>query len=364
MNESMGKRIQKLRRQRGLTQEQAAAALGVTAAAVSKWETDAACPDVAMLAPLARLLKVTVDDLLDFRPALTPEEIPPLLAESRRLFEEKRAGEAREAVLALLQEYPGDLNLCFTAASLLAGYLASAGDERETREQGRQAAELLEKCRESDQQELRDASCFMLANLYNMLEDPDRALAAMEELPQSELNTRLVRANILLGKGETTAAEREQQLGLYSAGRDVCLHLMGLAAIADRDGEPEQGLALLDKALAVEDLLKMGQVSGMESSIRLMRAGKLCTLGRLEEAQREAERYVDTALRMTNLAGGPVRQETGLYSRIEVRTSAISRKFLLATIRRTLVEDQDFQPLRGTPAWAAMLERLEGAGEE
>ena len=95
-----------------------------------------------------------------------------------------------------------------------------------------------------------------------------------------------------------------------------------------------------------------------------MRAGKLCTLGRLEEAQREAERYVDTALRMTNLAGGPVRQETGLYSRIEVRTSAISRKFLLATIRRTLVEDQDFQPLRGTPAWAAMLERLEGAGEE
>ena len=84
MNESMGKRIQKLRRQRGLTQEQAAAALGVTAAAVSKWETDAACPDVAMLAPLARLLKVTVDVLLDFRPVLTPVEIPPLLSECQR----------------------------------------------------------------------------------------------------------------------------------------------------------------------------------------------------------------------------------------------------------------------------------------
>lgn len=363
MNESMGKRIQKLRRQRGLTQEQAAAALGVTAAAVSKWETDAACPDVAMLAPLARLLKVTVDDLLDFRPALTPEEIPPLLAESRRLFEEKRTGEAREAILALLREYPGDLNLCFAAASLLVAYLASTGDEGETREQGRQAAELLEKCRESDQQELRDASCFMLANLYNMLEDPDRALAATEELPQPELNTRLVRANILLGKGETAAAEREQQLGLYSAGRDVCLHLMGLAAIADRNGEPEQGLALLDKALAVDDLLKMGQVGCMESSIRLVRAGKLCTLGRLEEAQREAERYVDAALRMADLAGGPARQGTGLYSRTEVRPTAISREFLLATIRRALTEDQDFQPLRGTPAWASMLERLEEAGK-
>lgn len=359
MNESMGKRIQKLRRQRGLTQEQAAAALGVTAAAVSKWETDAACPDVAILAPLARLLKVTVDDLLDFRPALTPEEIPPLLAESRRLFEEKRAGEAREAVLALLQEYPGDLNLCFTAGSLLAGYLASAGDERETREQGRQAAELLEKCRESDQQELRDASCFMLANLYNMLEDPDRALAAMEELPQSELNTRLVRANILLGKGETAAAEREQQLGLYSAGRDVCLHLMGLAAIADRDGEPEQGLALLDKALAVDELLEMERVGGMESSLRFLRASKLCTLGRLEEARQELERYVDTVLHLADVAGGSMRQGSGLYSCTELRPAAVSREFFLNTIRGALEEGAEFQPLRGTPAWDGLLERLE-----
>lgn len=317
-----------------------------------------------MLAPLARLLRVTVDGLLDFRPALTPEEIPAMLERSRRLFEDKRAGEAREAVEALLREYPGDQELCFQAAGLLVYYLNTPADEEEVRGQVRRAAELLEEVRENGRQELRDAACYMLANLYTMLEDPDRALAVTAELPQPELNVRLARAAILLEKGETEAAEREQQLGLYSAGRDVCLHLMGLAAIADRGGEPEQGLALLDKALAVEDLLKMGQVSGMESSIRLMRAGKLCTLGRLEEAQREAERYVDTALRMTNLAGGPVRQETGLYSRIEVRTSAISRKFLLATIRRTLVEDQDFQPLRGTPAWAAMLERLEGAGEE
>ena len=359
MRESLGKRIQRLRRERGLTQEQAAAALGVTAAAVSKWETDAACPDIAMLAPLARLLKATVDDLLDFRPTLTPEEIPALLAESRQLFEKKRTGDAREAALALLREYPGDLWLRFHTASLFMAYLTSTKDEAEVREQGRQAAELLEECRDSDQPELRDASCFVLANLYNMLEDPERAMKAAEELPQPELNARLVRANILLGKGEIQAAEREQQLGLYSAGRDVCLHLMGLAAIADRSGEPEQGLVLLDKALEVDQLLKMEQVGGMESTIRLLRAGRLCSLGRLEEAQQELERYVDAALRIADMAGGPARQGTGLYSRTEIRPTAISRGFLLGTIRRALTEDQDFQPLRGTPAWVALLKRLE-----
>ena len=60
----IGKRIQRLRRERSLTQEQLAAALGVTSAAVSKWETNAAIPDVAMLCPLARMLGITVDALL------------------------------------------------------------------------------------------------------------------------------------------------------------------------------------------------------------------------------------------------------------------------------------------------------------
>lgn len=184
-------------------------------------------------------------------------------------------------------------------------------------------------------------------------------MKAAEELPQPELNTRLVRANILLEKGEIKAAEREQQLGLYSAGRDVCLHLMGLAAIADRSGEPEQGLALLDKALAADELLEMERVGGMESSLRFLRASKLCTLGRLEEARQELERYVDTVLHLADVAGGSMRQGSGLYSCTELRPAAVSREFFLNTIRGALEECAEFQPLRGTPAWDALLERLE-----
>ena len=85
----IGKRIQHLRREKGLTQEQIAAALGVTSAAVSKWETNAALPDIGMLCPLARLLGITVDVLLDFRPALAMEEINGLLADRRKLLDRK-----------------------------------------------------------------------------------------------------------------------------------------------------------------------------------------------------------------------------------------------------------------------------------
>lgn len=42
--------IRRLRRAKGLTQEQVAQALGVSAPAVNKWERGACCPDLALLA--------------------------------------------------------------------------------------------------------------------------------------------------------------------------------------------------------------------------------------------------------------------------------------------------------------------------
>ena len=48
---SLGANIAALRKARGLTQEQLAAQLGVSAPAVSKWETCSSCPDITLLCP-------------------------------------------------------------------------------------------------------------------------------------------------------------------------------------------------------------------------------------------------------------------------------------------------------------------------
>lgn len=47
--------IRKKRKEQGMTQERVAAALGVTAPAVNKWEKGITCPDIALLPALARL---------------------------------------------------------------------------------------------------------------------------------------------------------------------------------------------------------------------------------------------------------------------------------------------------------------------
>ena len=60
-----GQKIQALRKQRGLTQEQLAQRLGVSRQAVSRWELDESLPETANLLPLRDALGVSIDALLD-----------------------------------------------------------------------------------------------------------------------------------------------------------------------------------------------------------------------------------------------------------------------------------------------------------
>lgn len=61
---TIGKEIQKLRKEKRMTQEALAAEMGVTIGAVSKWETGNAFPDIPMLCALADYFGVTTDELL------------------------------------------------------------------------------------------------------------------------------------------------------------------------------------------------------------------------------------------------------------------------------------------------------------
>ena len=62
---SLSANIKRLRQEKNLTQEQLAAKLGVSAQAVSKWETSETYPDGALLVPLANELEVSLDVLFD-----------------------------------------------------------------------------------------------------------------------------------------------------------------------------------------------------------------------------------------------------------------------------------------------------------
>ena len=59
----LGENIALHRRTAGLTQELLADRLGVTAQAVSKWERQISCPDIALLPSMADVFGVSIDEL-------------------------------------------------------------------------------------------------------------------------------------------------------------------------------------------------------------------------------------------------------------------------------------------------------------
>ena len=73
----IGKNLQKLRKQKDLTQEALAEAVGVARQTIAKWESEESTPDLEMSGKLASVLEVTLDDLvnapedeLDSRPGM------------------------------------------------------------------------------------------------------------------------------------------------------------------------------------------------------------------------------------------------------------------------------------------------------
>ena len=61
----IGKFLQELRKEKGLTQEQVAAHLNTTNRTISRWETGSNTPDISMLVDIAEFYGVDVREIID-----------------------------------------------------------------------------------------------------------------------------------------------------------------------------------------------------------------------------------------------------------------------------------------------------------
>jgi transcriptional regulator with XRE-family HTH domain len=66
---NIGEKIQTLRKQNEISQEQLAEKLNITRQAVSKWETGESLPDIENIVQLSNIFNVTADELLRNQPA-------------------------------------------------------------------------------------------------------------------------------------------------------------------------------------------------------------------------------------------------------------------------------------------------------
>lgn len=77
--QTLGRRIQEARKAAGLSQESLGERLGVSRQAVSKWEADAAVPELENLIAMSRIFGVTIGALLGVEPEAAgdvPKKMP------------------------------------------------------------------------------------------------------------------------------------------------------------------------------------------------------------------------------------------------------------------------------------------------
>ena len=81
----LGKKIKRLRLNKGVTQETLANALGVTYQAVSRWENETTMPDISLLPQISVFFGVSIDELFEFTEESQYERIQNMLNEKSSL---------------------------------------------------------------------------------------------------------------------------------------------------------------------------------------------------------------------------------------------------------------------------------------
>lgn len=103
----LGEKIKSLRKQKNISQEVLAQALGVSFQAVSKWETAATMPDVALIPAIASFFSVSTDELFDFNLIEQEEKVMDIVGRAADLRWEQPA-KAEEILRQGLKQFPGN----------------------------------------------------------------------------------------------------------------------------------------------------------------------------------------------------------------------------------------------------------------
>ncbi len=234
------------RRAKGLTQEQVAAALGVSAPAVSKWEGNLSFPDITLLPRLARLLGTDLNGLMAFQEELSRQEVGEFLNRLAALPLDQAFSLAREKV----GEYPNCALLALNVALTLEGMLALKG------EAGPDGwiLSLYERAAASEDREVADKAKAMLFSRRLEAGEDTQAEELLAALPRQPLFQReRMEARLALARGDWQRAGMllESQLSRQvSLAQDTLLSLMDLAA---KEGQPRRISPLADHALALAE---------------------------------------------------------------------------------------------------------------
>ena len=278
---TFGERLRELRLKSGLSQEEAAAQLGVSPQSVSKWETDKCYPEFSLILPLARLYGVSADELLG--------------NEDRRVYWEeqwqealRQGGEAATLPVteAALKELPGDRQFRYRQGCT-EHIMAFCAETEEEKLRLLTAAEKHLAALHADCPEY-DAAAEMLVDVLMVLGRRREAEELCRKIPSS--NGERMLQSVLQG-------EEQRQLRRIVLSKDFFFLLNGLVAY----GTPEALEAA--ERIVTEVLGAEGFYPDILFRVRSIRSKEQLERGKKEKAMAEFLALRDLAARWAGAGG-------------------------------------------------------------
>lgn len=192
----IGEKIKEFRKSKGISQEILAQALGVTFQAVSKWETNTAAPDVALIPAIASYFGVSIDELFDYNVYENERKIDAIYREAAGYL--RNDPEAAEYILRQgLKQFPGDENMFTVLVYVLC---ALPGRERD----------LIETCKQlidcATNQGIRCDILRILAETYHKLGQTEQIDHLLAQIPEFYFTKMECVAKLKFGQESLNAA--------------------------------------------------------------------------------------------------------------------------------------------------------------
>lgn len=201
--------IRNYRKKEDLTQEQVANYLNISAPAVNKWENGISCPDIALLAPLARVLKIDVNTLLAFNEELTDVEVKKLTKGVGEVASKEGFQKAFEKANDLIKQYPSCDELTYWISVVLRIYLLRPEIEEKDKYE-RKIIAWLELVSGSSKEKTASMAKLELSAMYRAKKEYKKAQEALDKIPEVEVDKKIQQALLFESSGKT-----DEVYGIY-----------------------------------------------------------------------------------------------------------------------------------------------------
>ncbi|MGN0784871.1 MAG: helix-turn-helix domain-containing protein [Candidatus Aphodomorpha sp.] len=255
---AIGEVIKKYRKNKGMTQEEMATCLGVTTPAVNKWERGNTLPDVALLAPIARLLGITTDELLSFQDTLTDEEINRYLLKMQKDLENKDFHDVFLSAKRKIEEYPNCEKLIWQAAVILDAKRMAM----ELPNEGNYDHAIFgwyERCLLSEDERIRNQAADSLFHAFVRKEDYEKANQYLDYLSLENPERKRKEALVNSKTGKRAEAYRAYEELIFAGYQHIQMTLNDLRILYMEDGNHEMAKKLVAVSSAAASAFEMGK---------------------------------------------------------------------------------------------------------